>query len=352
MQGALPTVRTRGQMNLILQAPSVAVGEQAVGVQKSFTTIDMILFATSRQSVKFDTMRIFVIIQRNSLGIKTLSLQVPSSSNCSLAGGIPWRSWDQVHLAPYPDRLEGASHPPQHLRRMQFVFRRERRIVFVAAIRWHRSEDAVRPFARQAVDEVGKLLAHTTTRVDHERHATAHFAIRNHFCILHGLVGDTRVDDTVRVDVGTVENVELGAHEVPHRHVAELPIAVNGIAREPREDDIGVERMAIRVCARAAHTATNEARNASVARKSLHGVGFGVVKRVGGASTVRPPILRRKGVRSEKGRDSQPLTVAGARVARSDRVSDLGEVEAQGEANSRSKLGRRKGADLEAGSMV
>ena len=55
----------------------------------------------------------------------------------------------------------------------------ERRVLVVVAGRGGGAEDAFRPLASQAVDEVGEVLAHATTRVEDERHATANPAVRD-----------------------------------------------------------------------------------------------------------------------------------------------------------------------------
>ena len=91
---------------------------------------------------------------------------------------------------------------------------------------------AVRPLALQTVDELGKILAHTATSVDDERHGSAYLPVRDRLGILIRLVRDAHPDDALWVSVGTVQDVvEVAADEVSHRDFSELPVPVNADAR-------------------------------------------------------------------------------------------------------------------------
>ena len=131
-------------------------------------------------------------------------------------------------MAPDPDRLEGALHPSHLACRVHFVLLQEFRVLVVVAGRGGGAENAFGPLAGQAVDEVGEVLAHATTRVEDKRHASANLAVRDGLCVLLGLVHDASVDDAMRVDVGVMHDVELASDEVPHRHVSQLPVTLDG----------------------------------------------------------------------------------------------------------------------------
>ena len=106
-------------------------------------------------------------------------------------------------MAPDSDRLEGALHPSLLACRVHCVLLQEFRVLVAVAGRGGGAENAFGPLAGQAVDEVGEVLAHATTRVEDERHASANLSVlRDGLCVLLGLVRDARVDDATRVDVG------------------------------------------------------------------------------------------------------------------------------------------------------
>ena len=200
------------------------------------------------------------------------SPQASLGGDCSPAYGRPRGSKDQVDLAPDPDRLKGALYPSLHACSVHPVLLQEPHVRVVVAGRGGGAEFAFRPLASQAVDEVGEVLAHATTRVKDERHASADLAVCGGLRVLLDLVLDALVDDAMRVDVGVMHDVELASDEVPHRHMSQLPVTLDGACRETGESNVRVNWMAVRTSARTTHLAADEACNTRVSGKLLERV--------------------------------------------------------------------------------